>query len=104
MIERDVVLAVLGSDIAIAGLVLIFAGFLVTKASSFEGSKSGDKYGWLAVAGLVPIVVSLAAAWMCIDALQGAHWETDHTLVILKIVLALTGAYAIISAVLAFVP
>ena len=104
MIERDVILAALGSDIAIAGLVLVFAGFLVTKAESFEGSKYGDKYNWLAVAGLIPIVVSLAAAWMCVDAVQGHVWEAEHTLVMLKIVLALTGAYAIISALLAFFP
>ena len=98
------ILAALGSDIAIAGLVLVFAGFLATKAESFEGSRSGDKYSWLAVLGLVPIVVSLAAAWMCIDALQGGAWEAEHTLLILKIVLALTGAYALLSACLAFFP
>lgn len=98
------ILAALGSDIAIAGLVLVFAGFLVTKAESFEGSKYGDKYNWLAVAGLIPIVVSLVAAWMCVDALQGNTWEAEHTLLMLKMVLALTGTYAIISAVLAFFP
>jgi uncharacterized membrane protein len=104
MAEKDVILAVLGSDIAIAGLVLVFAGFLITKAESFEGSKYGDKYNWLAVYGLVPIVVSLAAAWMCVDALQGAEWEASHTLPMLKIVLALTAGYAVISALLAFFP
>lgn len=102
--ERDVILAALGSDIAVAGLVLVFAGFLATKAESFEGSRAGDKYSWLAVAGLIPIIVSLTAAWMCIDALQGGEWEAGHTLLMLKIVLALTGGYAIISAVLAFFP
>jgi uncharacterized membrane protein len=104
MTDKDVILAVLGSDIAIAGLVLVFAGFLVTKADSFQGSRSGDKYNWLAVAGLIPILVSLVSAWMCIDAIQGGEWEAAHTLMTLKIVLALTGAYAIISAGLAFFP
>lgn len=104
MPERDVILAALGSDIAIAGLVLIFSGFLVTKAESFEGSRSGDKYNWLAVSGLVPILCSLIAAWMCIDGLQGGAWEADHVLLMLKIVLALTALYAIISAWLSFFP
>jgi len=43
-----------------------------------KGSKSGDKYTWLAVAGLLPIVVSLVSAWMCIDALQCGQWEAEH--------------------------
>jgi uncharacterized membrane protein len=103
-VEKDVILAALGSDIAIAGLVLVFSGFLATKAESFEGSRSGDKYNWLAVSGLVPIIFSLVAAWMCVDALQGGAWEADHSLLMLKIVLALTGVYAIISAWLAFFP
>jgi uncharacterized membrane protein len=102
--EKDVILAALGSDIAVAGLVLVFAGFLMTKADSFEGSRSGDKFNWLALGGLIPIVASLVAAWMCVDALQGSEWEASHTLLMLKIVLALTGGYAIISAVLAFFP
>jgi uncharacterized membrane protein len=104
MTDRDVILAALGSDIAIAGLVLVFAGFLMTKADSFEGSRSGDKFNWLALGGLIPIVGSLAAAWMCVDALQGSEWEASHTLWTLKIVLALTGGYAILSGLLAFFP
>jgi uncharacterized membrane protein len=104
MHEKDVILAVLGSDIAVAGLVLVFVGFLMTKADSFEGSRSGDKFNWLAFGGLIPIVVSIASAWMCVDALQGAAWEADHVLIMLKIVLALTGGYAVLSGVLAFFP
>jgi uncharacterized membrane protein len=102
--DRDILLAALGSDVAIAGLVLVFVGFLFTKAESYQGNRSGDLYSRLAVSGLVPIVASLAAAWMCIDAIQGHQWEADHTLLMLKIVIALTGGYAIISAVLTFFP
>jgi hypothetical protein len=104
MTERDVIIGVLGGHISIAGLVLVFAGFLVTKAQSYGGSKSGDKYNWLAVGGLLPIVAALASAWMCVDALQGAVWEIAHTLLMMKIVLALTGGYAIIAALLTFFP
>lgn len=71
MVGKDVIEAVLGSDVAIAGLVLVFAGFLLTKAESSRSSRSGHVYNWLAVAGLIPIVASLAAAWMSIDGLQG---------------------------------
>jgi hypothetical protein len=55
MIEKDVVLAALGSDVAVAGLVLVFAGFLVTKASSYEGNRAGDKYNWAGGRPLRPV-------------------------------------------------
>jgi hypothetical protein len=58
MAEKDVILAILGSDIAVAGLILVFAGFLMTKADSFEGSRYGDKFNWLALGGLIPIICS----------------------------------------------
>jgi len=102
--EKDVILGLLGGHIAIAGLVLVFAGFLWTKAESYEGTRSGDKYNWLAVAGLVPVLSALASAWMCIDAIKGNQWESEHVLLSLQIVLVLTAAYAIISALLAFLP
>lgn len=102
MIERDVIDAVLGSDISIAGLVLVFAGFLYAKAESYQGRGSGDKYNWLAVGGLIPVVVSLISAWMCINALQGSQWAASHALLMLKIILLLTGGYAVISAALIF--
>jgi len=102
--EKDVILAVLGNHIAIAGLILIFAGFLLSKAESYEGSRRGDKYNWLAVAGLIPIIAALLSAEICIEALKGWKWGADHALGTLQIVLALTGVYAIISAVLAFFP
>ena len=41
------ILAALGSDIAVAGLVLVFAGFLATKAESFEEAGQGiSTVGW----------------------------------------------------------
>jgi predicted ferric reductase len=103
MIGNDVILAALGSDIAIAGLVLVFVGFVSAKAESYQGDKSGDKFHWLAVSGFIPILVSLIAAWMCVDALQYHVWEANHTLMMLKVVLVLLGIYTISSAVI-FLP
>ena len=103
MTEKDVVLAVLGDDIAIAGLVLIFAGFLFTKAAEYD-TKFGDRYRWLAACGMIPVLTALISAWLCIGALEGNQWDATHSLLGLKIVLALTGVYAVVSAVIAFFP
>jgi cytochrome bd-type quinol oxidase subunit 2 len=103
VIEKDTILAVLGNDIAVAGLVLIFAGFLFTKSGEYQ-TRRGDKYRWLAAAGMIPVMVALLSGWLCIDAIEGNLWDANHALPFLKIVLALTGLYAIIAAVIAFFP
>jgi|SRR6267154_1481487 len=95
MPERDTILAVLSSGIGLAGLLLVFAGFLATKAESFT-AVMGEKYKWLALGTLLPILSALALSWISIDALEGCHWAGYHLLTLLKIELAITGGYAII--------
>ena|ERR1700675_4687920 len=102
MADRDIILAVLQSDIALAGLVLVFSGFLTTKAETYQ-TRYGDKFRWFAAGGIVPVLAALLAAWLCIDAINGSQWASDHALSGLKIVLALSGIYAIIAAI-AFFP
>jgi hypothetical protein len=100
--DKDVILAVLGSDISVAGLVLVFSGFLITKAESYQ-TRYGDKFRWFAVSGILPVLIALAGAWLCICAIEGNQWAAEHALANLKIVLAITGIYAIIAAI-AFFP
>jgi hypothetical protein len=102
MPDKDVILAVLGSDIALAGLVLVFSGFLITKAETYQ-TRYGDKFKMFAATAIIPVVAALIAAWVCIDAIQGSAWAGPYVLFGLKIVLALSGIYAIIATV-AFFP
>ena len=98
MIERDTILAVLQSDIAFAGLVLVFVGFLLSKADTYE-TKSGDKYRYLAVAGFLPVLAGLASAWFCAEAIEGNQWWAIHTVLSIKSVLALTAIYILVAGV-----
>jgi hypothetical protein len=93
--EQDTILAVLQSSIGLAGLLLIFAGFLVTKAESYE-SRRGDKYKYLAISTLIPTLCAITLSWISIDALQGDKWAQYHMLTLLKIQLGITGGFAII--------
>jgi uncharacterized membrane protein len=102
MAERDTILAVLQSDISFAGLVLVFVGFLLSKADSYE-TKSGDKYRYLAVAGFIPVLSALASAWFCAEAIEGNGWWASHALLSLEIVLVLTAVY-ILTAGVTFLP
>ncbi len=98
MPERDTILAVLSSGIALAGLLLIFSGFLFTKAASFE-TKRGDKFRWFARATLIPVLAALALSWLSVNALQGDQWALSHLLTGIKLLLAITGGFAIIGVI-----
>jgi hypothetical protein len=93
--EVDTILAALSGGIALAGLLLIFSGFLITKAASFE-TKRGDKFVWFARATLIPVLSALALSWLSIDALQGNPWALAHLIGTLKLVLGITAAFAVV--------
>jgi hypothetical protein len=93
--ERDTILAVLSSGIGLAGLLLIFSGFLIAKASSYD-TRRGDTYKRLAKATLIPILAAIALSWMSLMALEGNRWALYHLLTGVKITLLLTALFAII--------
>jgi hypothetical protein len=96
--ERDTILAVLQSDIGIAALILVFAGFLLTKGETYE-TKFGDKYRVIALFSLLPVFVCVASIWICMDAIEGNAWCASHSLWSLKLVLVFAGIYAIIATI-----
>jgi hypothetical protein len=102
MAERDTLLAVVGGDVGIAGLILVFAGFVITKAESFAVVRKANAYRWIARLSLIPILASLGSAWLSIDAIEGCAWCGEYSLYSLKIVLALTGTYAVVGALFTF--
>jgi hypothetical protein len=95
MDRKDEALAIMGAAISIAGLLLVFAGFLLTKAESYE-TKRGDVYRNFAKLSLVPVLAALACTWVAIGAAQGGMWQQDYMYLCLKIVVALSAIYAII--------
>lgn len=95
MPDHDTILAVLQSGIGLAGLLLIFSGFLVTKAATFE-TRRGDKFRYLAIGTLAPVLATLVLSWMGVMALEGSSWAGHHLLTMLKISLALTAIFAIV--------
>lgn len=98
MAERDTILAVLQSDIGIAALILVFTGFLLTKAATYE-TKRGDKYRVIALLSLLPVLVCVASIWISMDAIEGNAWCIAHSFWSLKLVLVFAGIYAIIATI-----
>lgn len=104
MADKDVALALLQGAIAIAGLVLVYSGFVAAKGAEKKGNLSGDKYLWLARAAVIPVVTALVCSGMGVRALIPGGWGyslAEACLVpVFEIVLALTAVYAIIAAFL----
>lgn len=104
MADKDTALALLQGSIAIAGLVLVYSGFLASKADSRGGSRSGDKFIHLARLGLIPILAALVCSGMGVRVLRagawGSVWSASWLVLSFEIVLALTAVYAIIAAFL----
>jgi hypothetical protein len=72
-IAKDVMIALLGSSVAFAGLLLVFSGFLFAQANYFPSASTPNetirKYKSAGRWGLVPFLMALAVtaaafAWM----------------------------------------
>jgi len=67
---KDVVLALLGASIGLAGLLLVVAGFVLSQASSFPPASTPDavlkRYETAAKLGLIPFGLALAEAALCL--------------------------------------
>jgi hypothetical protein len=104
MADKDMALAILQAAIAIAGLVLVYSGFLAARGSDAKGDRSGDKFLSLAKFGLIPVISSLFCSGMGVRVLLvgrwGSSWCASWLILAFEIVLALTGVYAIIAAIL----
>src|ERR1700679_1813025 len=98
MADQDIALAILQAAIAIAGLILVFTGFLSGKAAEADGSRSGDKFVLVARLGLIPIVSALFCTGVGVRVLLPGHWANawcvSWLILVFEIVLALTALYA----------
>jgi hypothetical protein len=67
---KDVMLALLGASVGLAGLLLVVAGFVFAQAGSFPPETTDDetieRYERAGKAGLVPFGLSLLEAGLCL--------------------------------------
>lgn len=66
---KDVVIALLGASVGLAGLLLLFSGFVFTEAASFPAEIPDEitrKYRRVGKFGLLPFLLSLVVAALCV--------------------------------------
>ena len=98
--SKDIIIAVFGASVALAGLLLIFVGFVFSQGASFPPETTDDKliqrYERAGKMGMVPFVLALTEATLCLFWLLAE----DHSLYVgamlgFFLLLALTALYGV---------
>jgi hypothetical protein len=94
---KDIVIAALGASAAIAGLILIFSGFLFAQAATFPATTADEvikKFQWCGRLGTLPFLSCMAVTavsfrWL----LNPSPLGFDLSIYLFYITLALTTIY-----------
>ena len=91
--EKDLVVAILDADVALAGLLLVFVGFVYSRGEALSGER-GDRFQNVARLGVVPFGLSLWCAWLCVTYLSGDTTLARTVVVMFRSDLIVTALYA----------
>lgn len=96
--EKDTILAIFGAAVGLAGIVLVFIGFISTHAENFQDNLRKKVFKLVAKVGLFPFAVSLIAAFFSLVWLQtSSQFSYHYALLSFTISLISTLLYGIIS-------
>jgi hypothetical protein len=94
--QKDTIVAVLGASAALAGLLLVFIGFVYARGESYE-TRRGNRFKIVAKIGVVPFLVTLACAWFCLEWLTGTQGAYSWSIGFFKLGLVTTAIYGAIT-------
>jgi hypothetical protein len=96
--QKDTIAAFLGASAALAGLLLVFIGFVYARGEAFE-TKRGDPFKYTAKLGAIPFLVTLACTWVSAEWFLGSAWAYSWSVWLFRSGLALTAAYGVVTLV-----
>jgi hypothetical protein len=67
MEKKDLVIALFGAAVGLAGILLVFVGFIYAHAETMELGDDRKKYKRVAKFGMGPFFFSLCSAFVCIQ-------------------------------------
>jgi hypothetical protein len=73
MEPKDAIAAIFGAAVGLAGILLVFVGFVYSHAESLELKADRDKFKLVAKVGLFPFLICLASGFLCLN------WMTDSS-------------------------
>lgn len=94
--QRDAVTAVAGAASALAGLVLVFVGFVYARGEAMQNVKRGAQFKNVARAGVLLFVALLGSTWFALNFIQTeVSADYQFAMFIFRASLLLTGLYAL---------
>jgi hypothetical protein len=82
-------------DASLAGLLLVFVGFVYAKADTFQ-TKRGDRFRHMGKAGTIPFGLALWSGWLCLRFLEGDVPAYVLGLFLFKSTLVATALYGLV--------
>ena len=96
--ERDTVTAVFSSSVGLAGILLVFVGFVYSRTETFERADRVRRYQIVAKLGVIPFALALVSAWLCLMWLGSSNAELyNDAIFVFQACLVLTGLYGVIA-------
>jgi hypothetical protein len=71
--QKDTIAAILGASAALAGLLLVFVGFVYARGEDYS-SRRGDAFKIVAKLGVAPFLLALACTWFSVRWFTGSEW------------------------------
>jgi hypothetical protein len=66
METKDIVVAIFGAAVGLAGILLVFVGFVYSRAETMDIARTREKFRRIAKSGIVPFLVSLLCSALCL--------------------------------------
>ena len=96
--STDVQSAILGASLSLAGLLLVFAGFLASRADRFDSTKRAVPYSRTAKYAAVPFFLFMAIALVSIRCLENESGRLcPYVSPIFQFAIVLTGLYGFVT-------
>lgn len=90
--EKDTIGAILGASASLAGLLLVFIGFVYARGETYS-TRRGDVFKYVAKLGAVPFLITLACTWFSVVWFTGGKWAYSCSIYLFEASLILTAIY-----------
>jgi hypothetical protein len=95
--QRDAAIAVIDAASALAGLLLVFVGFVYARGEGLSNVNRGAKFKNAARAGVLLFVAMLVCCWFSLNYIQdGSQADYQIAMFAFRVGLVVTGLYALL--------